>query len=511
MAFNIVQTQQEADNFTYKENQSTVLYTINTKGINIHGCNVVTKTPIVGDVLCITQRYEQNSDNNGWTLLPPESQDIVWVKGDTINMNVWPIETIGGIGRRAMEPVGICYKVRNRKAYVVYAYPKDLASYGNGTSGLSKSYRFKVGITNVPSSDVEVTISGLTSGNISVTVTGATNLLDFCRNVQLALAELEGVFGSYATCQYIGPHEYDPLDEDGFYEGDDGIMVLNINPQYADNDETSMYVGEDAVSLTPWSGQDVCLNVLKIPNSWYCYKNNGTLFYLDEGYINSANNLDAFCDYVKDNGRNLTRPVTNPLDERDVLPVNEDAFNSNYGKVYKDAYGSYKKYVESCMTKLYGGLLGVTINRGHMYTQMLAKAKYTFTIVGHTVIDYLYPAAYVANEKVSVNCLGLEAGNWWVPSVGELAELFNGNNVDTINNVAGKLGFPALIHNETGYKYISCTPIIGNRSYEETWRIKSYYFEFSNGYFHAVPDNMNFARYDDNPTPILLPITAVDI
>ena len=142
MAFNIVQTQQEADKFTYKKNQSTVLYTIDTKNISIHGCNIITKTPTAGDVLCVTQRYKQNSDSSGWTLLPPQSQDIVWVKGDTVNMDVWPTETIGDIKIRSIEPVGICYKVRDRKAYVLYGKevedPDEIQ--------LAKAYRFKADV-----------------------------------------------------------------------------------------------------------------------------------------------------------------------------------------------------------------------------------------------------------------------------------------------------------------------------------------------------------------------------
>ena len=182
MAFNIVQTQQEADKFTYKKNQSTVLYTIDTKNINIHGCNVITKTPTAGDVLCVTQRYKQNSDSSGWTLLPPQSQDIVWVKGDTVNMDVWPTETIGDIKIRSIEPVGICYKVRDRKAYVLYGQEVYVPNGEN--MALTKAYRFKADIKAIPSTTAKVHIKVDNTFDETFSVSGATNLRQFCINMQ---------------------------------------------------------------------------------------------------------------------------------------------------------------------------------------------------------------------------------------------------------------------------------------------------------------------------------------
>lgn len=490
MAFNVVQTQQEADNFTYKKNQSTVLYTIDTKNISIHGCNVITKTPTVGDVLCVTQRYEQNSDSNGWTLLPPQSQDIVWVKGDTVNMDVWPTETIGDIKIRTIEPVGICYKVRDRKAYVFYH--KDVSV--DSETPLASAYRFKANIATVPSqmSDVHIKVDNYFDKQFEVS--GATNLREFCANVQSSLAEIGGM----VSCQYIGPHEYDSLDTDGFYTGNDGIMVLNVK-QWNIPDIT-MSINETNVSLSNYTGYDVWNDIASY-EAQYFHRNNGTIFSSDGG---NTSNFDLFYEYIRTKGRNLSGEPSSPIDTN-VLPINENTWNTNNAKIYRDAYGSYKKYIESCMMNLYGGISGVTLNKGHKHTQMLAKAKYIDPDDGE--VKPLYPAAYICNG-ISINAIGLEAGRWWMPSIGEMSELFSGtmdsNNIDMINSLARKLGFDGITTYDSDYKYLSCTPsIVTDLSSFNYWHGGA---EPEDEYF-----GMTVNHIGDNGYTIVCAITAVDI
>ena len=66
------------------KDQSTVLHTTESNDVNINGVNVITATPTKGDVLCITRKM-----SNG-LLLGPDKQDIVWVKGMTINFAEFP-------------------------------------------------------------------------------------------------------------------------------------------------------------------------------------------------------------------------------------------------------------------------------------------------------------------------------------------------------------------------------------------------------------------------------------
>ena len=490
MAFNIVQTQQEADKFTYKKNQSTVLYTIDTKNINIHGCNVITKTPTAGDVLCVTQRYKQNSDSSGWTLLPPQSQDIVWVKGDTVNMDVWPTETIGDIKIRSIEPVGICYKVRDRKAYVLYV--KEVED--RDEIALAKAYRFELTNITVPSGTVTVHIKVDNEFDETFSVRGATNLRQFCINMQTALANI----GGKVSCQYIGPHEYDPLGTGGFYTGDDGIMVLNVK-QYNIPNITISINGKDINSIF----NITCSNVVQDMTYWdvyYFHRNNGTVF---DDTSEMTSNFDLFYEYVRISGRSLSAQPSSPIDTS--IPINEQTWNTANAKIYRDAYGSYKKYVESCMMNLNWGLSGATLNKGHKHTQMLAKARYIDPEDGE--VKPLYLAPYLCNN-VSINAIGLEAGRWWMPSIGELSELFSGtiesNNIDMINSMAGKLGFNEIYPYDSDYMYLSCTPssMFDGESF-------NYYHGGTNpedSYFRIVRDIMCEDSY-----PVLRAITAVDI
>ena len=494
MAFNIVQTQQEADKFTYKKNQSTVLYTIDTKNINIHGCNVITKTPTAGDVLCVTQRYKQNSDSSGWTLLPPQSQDIVWVKGDTVNMDVWPTETIGDIKIHSIEPVGICYKVRDRKAYVLYGKdvedPDDIA--------LAKAWRFRLTNITVPSTPVSVHIKVDNNFDHTFSVSSATNLRQFCIHIQTALARI----GGNISCQYIGPHEYDPLDTDGFYTGDDGQMVLNVK-QYDIPNITISINGKDIRPILNITCNDA-VNDMILWDVFYFHRNNGTVF---DDTSEMTSNFDLFYEYAKTSGRTLAAQPYSPIDTRSI-PINEQTWNTANAKIYRDAYGSYKKYVESCMMNLYGGLSGATLNEGRRHTQMLAKARYIDPEDGE--VKPLYLAPYLCNN-VSVNAIGLEAGRWWMPSIGELSELFSGtiesNNIDMINSVVGKLGifyFNKINPYDSDYKHLSCTPssLFEGESF-------NYWHGGTNPedtYFRIVRDIMS----DDGWT-VLHAITAVDI
>lgn len=491
MAFNIVQTQQEADKFTYKKNQSTVLYTIDTKNISIHGCNVITKTPTAGDVLCVTQRYKQNSDSSGWTLLPPQSQDIVWVKGDTVNMDVWPTETIGDIKIRSIEPVGICYKVRDRKAYVLYG--KEINN-SDGPS-LAKAYRFKADIKEIPeipSTTTNVHIKVNNTFDVTFTVPGATNLRQFCINMQKTLASI--TMGDKVSCQYIGPHEYDPLDTNGFYTGNDGIMVLNVK-RY-DPPRITMSINGADITLYDYTCYDVLIGLNKISAEAF-HRNNGS-----QG--GDASNFDLFYEYVKTSGRTLSAQPSSPIDTN-IIPINEQTWNTANAKIYRDAYGSYNKYVESCMMNIYCGISGATLNKGHKHTQMLSKARYIDPEDGE--VKPLYLAPYLCNN-VSINAIGLEAGRWWMPSIGELSELFSGtiesNNIDMINSMSRKLGLVGITTYDSDYRYLSCTPstITPNNSYN---------------YYHggAYPEDEYFRKILDyigqDGYPILRAITAIDI
>ena len=80
MAINIVNTEEDAQNFPYFGNQSTILFTNESKYIDLNGVNVFVDRPKKGDVLCVT-RYKDESGN----LLPADEQKVKWIDGLSIN------------------------------------------------------------------------------------------------------------------------------------------------------------------------------------------------------------------------------------------------------------------------------------------------------------------------------------------------------------------------------------------------------------------------------------------
>ena len=88
----------------FTTDQSTIVQIDDLNMSMRHGVNVIVKTPTVGDILCVT-RYKNESGN----ILGPDKQEIVWVKGLTFNGAEFTTE---------LDPVGICFAVYGKKAYV---------------------------------------------------------------------------------------------------------------------------------------------------------------------------------------------------------------------------------------------------------------------------------------------------------------------------------------------------------------------------------------------------------
>lgn len=87
----------------------------------------------------------------------------------------------------------------------------------------------------------------------------------------------------------------------------------------------------------------------------------------------------------------------------------------------------------------------------------------TYTYLGY--FYPLYPAAYYATN-ISVNAPNLGAGNWWIPSVSEMAQMMrditystrlNNYKKDIVNTVLGKLQSP---DNTYYWNYIDIDPSI---------------------------------------------------
>ena len=106
MAINSVNTINDAQNFVYLEDQSTILRVNETDDIKLKGINVIINKPKKGDVMCVT-RYRDTGGN----LLSANEQKIVWIDGLSINQKQLCEE---------LETVGICVAINGNKAIVKY-------------------------------------------------------------------------------------------------------------------------------------------------------------------------------------------------------------------------------------------------------------------------------------------------------------------------------------------------------------------------------------------------------
>lgn len=104
MAINSVNTINDAQNFVYLEDQSTILRVNETDDIKLKGVNVIVNKPKKGDVMCVT-RYRDTGGN----LLSANEQKIVWIDGLSINQKQLCEE---------LETVGICVAINGNKAIV---------------------------------------------------------------------------------------------------------------------------------------------------------------------------------------------------------------------------------------------------------------------------------------------------------------------------------------------------------------------------------------------------------
>ena len=236
------------------------------------------------------------------------------------------------------------------------------------------------------------------------------NLRTFCINLQNALAGISG--NTAISCQYVGPHDYDPVDVgSGQYDGNDGVMI--INARFTDNawNDVTMTIGGVTLSLSRSIGRD-------IPADSTNFRQNGGQQYW------GGCNFYRFYDYYSTNGRTLDNPPTSPIDTDS--PVKEQVFNeSANAAIYRNAYGTYKNYLRSCMVQwpTNKGANGKYFDKGHEFTKKLARAQYISMASGSPVVTYLYGPAHYCGVEVSANAIGLEAGSWWLPSSGEMIEL----------------------------------------------------------------------------------------
>ena len=424
MTFNKVETQAQAAAFNFLKNQSTVLHTTESNDVNINGVNVITTTPTKGDVLCITRKMSNGS------LLGPDKQDIVWVKGMTINFEEFPDDIY--------EPVGIVYKVRGRVAYVRYRTVVNRI--------FSECERFD--ITGDAMTDANSHAVDIVAKDGDTEILRITNESFSCARVsrftEWLAYHLSIVPGNTrVSAEFVGPNDADGTDyiedEDGQYPGrcvvsikfpSDGATRLQSFHIYRTG-TTSQLLG--TLSSTAHD----------IPNGTNV-RNNGAITSW------GGCNFNKFLDYYSVNGETPTSDIITIINTS--KPVKRTDFENNpFCAWLRQNYATYEDYIHANMLTWPIGprsdsAIGLYADKGAEHTNLLAKATYKDPAIGHASIPLYNAAHYCAT--VGANHTLLVPGKWWLPSAGDMMDLMEDvtygtnawpENPDIVNQVLMKL------------------------------------------------------------------------
>ena len=421
MTFNKVTTQADAAKFSFLKDQSTVLHTTESNDVNINGVNVITQTPTRGDVLCITRKM-----SNG-ALLGPDQQDIVWIKGLTVNYAEFPDDIY--------EPVGIVYKVRGRTAYVRYRtevsrFYSECDRFDISGSAMTDGNKHAVDIIATYNNNTLVKLT-----NVSFSTTSTK---DFAAWLASQFASVSG--NTEVSAEYVGPNDYDGSD----YTGTDGRCVVNIrfrtNGVWGD---IKIYNTGTTISLLTASrsiARDIPANSSNVRKSGKNIHWGGC-------------NYNKFLDYYSVNGYTPTSNITNVRSFNDNPVKRTDFENNTYCALLRETYGTYENYIaEAEMLKWPIGprtdsSMGMYAERGAEFTEILSKATYKDPSNGRANTPLYGPAHYCFSE-IGANHTSLVPGKWHLPSSAEMFELMQGitygtnawsSNPDIIHQVMYKL------------------------------------------------------------------------
>lgn len=452
MAFNKINNSTDA--FTYLTNQSTILRAADSNEITVHGVNVITKTPSKGDVLCITRK----TDTTG-KLLGPDKQDIVWMKGETINYKLFPASLY--------EPVGIVYKVRGKCAYIKYGYEATGQSFSN-------IYRFAYGVPAVYGTkrfnvDISVTQYYVNNGvknhkiyylsnktlTFSGTATALTNVAKQLNNIfKNNTSEVTYSSGNIElSAEYIPKLATPEGTDTNITEADGNGLYINIK-----HDDSQLSTDSIVLSITDSnSGNPVgtvntsFANNITGEDSVKLYNDNkySLTDYID--YIQKGNFKETY-KYYYDGG---VVPSSTASDTTDI--VNYTSFiNSKYCYDLRTKYETYDNYIKSRMPRYPAPVNTITgVDNGKKLTQIFANTTYV-DVSGNK--QQIYEAVNYCN---SINCnhVKLSTGCWYIPTVSDMIDIMwdvetddNGKYIDMLSTVILKLN-NNISDGEGGFKF----------------------------------------------------------
>ena len=434
--YNIID--KKTSEYKFPETYSSILQETKTNDITINGINVITKTPSVGDVLCITRNMTTNN-----TLAGPESQDIVWLKGSTFNFDSFRGDLY--------EPVGIVYNVIGRTAYVEYR------KHGSCAYADVKIYKLEIPddlISNEPNNGFNITLTYKRNDSIvtvldqkiisSKTSKGEYTKKQFIKNLDEALYGTD--FWNWSvqyindTCFLYVQWDYDNINIDSITCGDGKIRNISIS--------RNQYVNMPSDAKFQW-------NICKIRSQAG----------VDDGFGGGVY-LDRVIEYYENGGaKELPSEfiyniygVPGSQGALSCMPVCRELFNDvDKCGLLQDTFGTYENYIKEVEMiewphhDVDSDAIGYSFNKGKELTNILIRcysdgypsgeATYVYRFGNATLLPPgntkpIFQAADYCNS-ISINHTKLIEGNWFMPTMSDIYMMVKNN--DLISDIINRL------------------------------------------------------------------------
>lgn len=448
-------TSDNLNNITFSKTESTLVYLTDTQETVFNGVNVETDVPKRGDIMC----YNKNGE-------------IKFIDANTINTSTYTT-----LKEKDYTTIGICIKTKGDNVLVAY---KE-STFINWKAPIERitlscdaldNYFVITGSGSRPLTQIEYQLTYTNNGSFPLPVTTLksygtynsalvndtlkaksrlhcvnqmnnyhnTNHLNGTPSVNRPALKFSAEVAS--NIFYAPVMSYEMFDDTMFYNDKTSIV---LNTEYTTSGGTPVwhtnnlyvhcYFYEPSITYTTGSTPDC--NYAKYPQTGSIIPVRGTNIFQNNGWVRDRGVINRSRAYDLVHSANLTLSVAATdisfIREGGIVsyyPVSEKNFNtSNYCQLFRDNFVDYKDYFESMMIKNPHTIgLIASETSGKENTKKLAKYKYLDFDFTSSVP--LYPAAYYTNN-INVPITGLSKGNWYLPSVAELAEINDGLNFST--------------------------------------------------------------------------------
>lgn len=447
-------TSDNLNNITFSETESTLVYLTDTQETVFNGVNIETDVPKRGDIMC----YNKNGE-------------IKFIDANTINTS-----TYTALKEKDYTTIGICIKTKGDNVLVAYkestfinwkapieritlscdALDNYFVITGSGSRPLKQikyqlTYFYDQHSHQIPSTTLK-SYGSYNSALVNDTLKAKSRL--HCVNQMNDYHKTNHLNGTPSAIRpalkfsaevssnftYAPVMSYEMFNETMFYNDKTSIV---LNTEYTtfvsiwdtNNLYLNCYFYEPFITYT--TGSKPALNYAKYSEAGSIIPARGIKIFQNNGWVRDRGVINRSRAYDLIHSANQTLSVAatdisfiNGGGIVSYYPVSEKNFNNSpYCQLFRNNFANYKDYFESMMIKNPHtiGLIALEPN-GKTNTQKLAKYKYLD--FDYTSSVPLYPAAYYTNN-ISVPIIGLTKGNWYLPSVAELAEINDGLNFST--------------------------------------------------------------------------------